>query len=186
MNASQISNEAQLALSQISLFHRFLPAAKKLSDKEKLPCRYFSPPLKIVGVYGPTVGETGYLSITTLPQRVTTFTTGGFIIGDDYRITDYFAIGLMGSYAYTATDLQPSGDINVNTGRGGLYFTYFSHGFYINGAAYGGHNTYNTSRQGILGAANGSTSGGEFSTFGQAGYDFHFGKFAVGPLFALQ
>jgi len=90
------------------------------------------------------------------------------------------------SYAYTATDLQPSGDIDVNTGRGGLYFTYFSHGFYINGAAYGGHNTYNTSRQGILGAANGSTSGGEFSTFGQAGYDFHFGNFAVGPLFALQ
>jgi hypothetical protein len=44
-------------------------------------------------------------------------------------------------------NLQPSGDIDVNTGRGGLYFTYFSHGFYINGAAYGGHNTYNTSRQ---------------------------------------
>jgi hypothetical protein len=56
----------------ISLFHRFLPAAKKLSDKEKLPRRYFSPPLKIVGVYGPTVGETGYLLITTVPQRATT------------------------------------------------------------------------------------------------------------------
>jgi uncharacterized protein with beta-barrel porin domain len=108
------------------------------------------------------------------------FTTGGFIIGVDYRITDYFAIGLMGSYAYTRTNLQPSGDIDVNTGRGGLYFTYFSHGFYINGAAYGGHNTYNASRQGIFGAANGSTSGGEFSTFGQTGYDVHFGNFAVG------
>jgi outer membrane autotransporter protein len=104
----------------------------------------------------------------------------------DYRITDYFAIGLMGSYAYTRTNLQPSGDIDVNTGRGGLYFTYFNHGFYINGAAYGGHNSYNMSRQGILGAANGSASGGEFSTFGQTGYDFHFGNFAVGPLFALQ
>jgi outer membrane autotransporter protein len=92
----------------------------------------------------------------------------------------------MGSYAYTRTNLRPSGDIDVNTGRGGLYFTYFSHGFYINGAAYGGHNTYNTSRQGLFGAANGSTSGGEFSTFGQTGYDFHFGNFAVGPLFALQ
>jgi uncharacterized protein with beta-barrel porin domain len=75
------------------------------------------------------------------------FTKGGFIIGVDYRITDYFAIGLMGSFAYTRTNLQPSGDIDVNTGRGGLYFTYFNHGFYINGAAYGGHTSYNTSRQ---------------------------------------
>ena len=99
------------------------------------------------------------------------FTTGGFIIGVDYRITDYFAIGLMGSYAYTRTNLQPSGDIDVNTGRGGLYFTYFSHGFYINGAAYGGHNSYDTSRQGLLGAANGSTSGGEFSTWTEAEYE---------------
>ena len=92
----------------------------------------------------------------------------------------------MGSYAYTRTSLQPSGDIDVNTGRGGLYFTYFSHGFYINGAVYGGHNSYNTSRQGILGMANGGTSGGEFSPFGQTGYDFHFGNLSVGPLFALQ
>lgn len=114
------------------------------------------------------------------------FTTGGFIVGVDYRITDHFAVGLMGSYAYTATNLQPSGDIDVNTGRGGLYATYFDRGFYFNGAAYGGHNSYNTSRQGLLGAANGSTSGGEFSTWGEAGYDFHLGNFKVGPMAALQ
>jgi fibronectin-binding autotransporter adhesin len=114
------------------------------------------------------------------------FTTGGFILGIDYRITDHFAIGLMGSYAYTATNLQPAGDIDVNTGRGGLYATYFDHGFYVNGAAYGGHNTYNTSRQGLLGMANGSTSGGEFSTFIEAGYNFHFGDITVGPIVSLQ
>ena len=114
------------------------------------------------------------------------FTTGGFVIGVDYRITDHFAIGLTGSYAYTSTNLQPSGDIDVNTGRGGLYATYFDRGFYINGAVYGGHNSYNTSRQELQGMANGSTSGGEFSTFGEAGYDFHFGSFTVGPLFSIQ
>jgi uncharacterized protein with beta-barrel porin domain len=59
------------------------------------------------------------------------FTTGGFIIGLDYRITDHFAVGLMGSYAHTGTSLQPFGDIDVNTGRGGLYATYFDHGFYL-------------------------------------------------------
>ena len=56
------------------------------------------------------------------------FTTGGFILGIDYRITDHFAIGLMGSYAYTATNLQPAGDIDVNTGRGGVYETTSSSG----------------------------------------------------------
>ena len=37
-------------------------------------------------------------------------------------------------------NLQPSGDIDVNTGRGGLYATYFDKGFYVNAAAYGGYN----------------------------------------------
>jgi outer membrane autotransporter protein len=114
------------------------------------------------------------------------FTTGGVTLGIDYRITDHSAIVLVGSYAYTATNLQPAGDIDVNTGRGGLHATYFDRGFYVNGAAYGGHNCYNTSRQGLLGLANGSTSSGEFSAFIQAGCDFNFGNFTVGPIAAAQ
>jgi len=114
------------------------------------------------------------------------FTTGGFIIGVDYRITDHFAVGVMGGYAYTATNLQPSGDIDVNTGRSGLYATYFDHEFYINAAAYGGYNSYSTSRQELQGMANGSTNSGEFSIWAESGYDFHFGDFAVGPMGALQ
>ena len=57
----------------------------------------------------------------------------------DYRITDSLAVGIFGSYAHTSTDLKP-GDVDVNTGRGGLYATYWDKGFYINGAVYGGHN----------------------------------------------
>jgi outer membrane autotransporter protein len=120
------------------------------------------------------------------PARGYNFTTGGFIIGVDYRLTDHFAIGLMGSYAYTQTNLQPSGDVDVNTGGGGLYLTYFANGFYINAATYGAHNSYNTSRQGLRGMANGSTSSGEFSTWTESGYDLHVGDFAVGPMAALQ
>jgi outer membrane autotransporter protein len=92
----------------------------------------------------------------------------------------------MGSYAHTDTNLQPSGDIDVNTGRGGLYAGYFDHRFYINAAAYGGYNSYSESRQGLLGMANGSTNSAEFSTWTEAGYDFHFGDFTVGPMGALQ
>ena len=56
------------------------------------------------------------------------FTTGGFIIGVDYRVTDHFAVGLMGSYAYSRGNLQPSGNIDTNTGRkDGLRNTCFVH-----------------------------------------------------------
>jgi outer membrane autotransporter protein len=114
------------------------------------------------------------------------FTTGGGSVGIDYRITDSFAVGIFGSYAHTSTDLKP-GDVDVNTGRGGLYASYWNKGFYINGAVYGGYNSYDTSRQQLIrGMASGSTSGYEFSTFGEAGYDFHFGNFSVGPIGSLQ
>ena len=68
------------------------------------------------------------------------FTTGGVSLGIDYRITDQLAIGVMGDYSHTWTSLNPSGHIDVDSGRGGVYATWFSHGIYINGAIYGGHN----------------------------------------------
>jgi outer membrane autotransporter protein len=34
--------------------------------------------------------------------------------------------------------------------------------------------------------ASGNTNGYELSTFGEAGYDFHFGNFSVGPIGSLQ
>jgi fibronectin-binding autotransporter adhesin len=115
------------------------------------------------------------------------FTTGGVSIGVDYRITDWLALGVFGTYAHTWTSLNP-GHVDVNTGRGGLYATYWNQGFYINGGIYGGYNSYDTSRQTLLQGrpANGSTEGYEFSTFVDAGYDFHFGNFTVGPVFAAQ
>ena len=115
------------------------------------------------------------------------FTTGGVMLGVDYRITDHFAIGLSGIYSHTWTQLQPAGNVGVNTGLGGIYATYFDRGFYVNAAAYGGYNSYDTSRQGLLGGfANGNTNGNEFSTFIGGGYDWHLGHFSVGPLAYLQ
>ena len=67
-------------------------------------------------------------------------TTGGVSVGVDYRITDYLAVGAFGIYAHTWTSLNPG---DVNTGRGGLYATYWNYGFYVNG----GSNSYDTSRR---------------------------------------
>jgi outer membrane autotransporter protein len=114
------------------------------------------------------------------------FTTGGVSLGIDYRITDQLAIGAMGDYSHTWTALQPSGHIDVDSGRGGLYATWFSHGMYLNGAIYGGHNNYDSSRAALGGLATGGTEGAEWSTFVSAGYDFHISTLTIGPIASLQ
>jgi len=55
----------------------------------------------------------------------------------------------MGDYSYTWTSLKPSRHIDVDSGRGGVYATWFNSGFYVNGAIYGGHNTYDSGRAGL-------------------------------------
>ncbi len=83
------------------------------------------------------------------------FTTGGVSVGIDYRITDQLAIGVIGEYSHTWTSLEPSGPIDVNSGRGGVYATWFNHGIYFNAAIYGGDNNYHSSRSGLGGLATG-------------------------------
>jgi outer membrane autotransporter protein len=118
------------------------------------------------------------------------FTTGGVSLGVDYRVTDCLTFGVFGNYSHTWTDLKP-GDIGVDTGRGGLYATYFNRGFsvgtfYLNGAIYGGYNSYDSRRPALAGVATANTDGGEFSTFVSGGYDFHLGQLTVGPIGSLQ
>jgi outer membrane autotransporter protein len=114
------------------------------------------------------------------------YTTGGFTAGVDYRILDHFVLGIMGGYANDSVNLKP-GSIDIDTGWGGAYAGYWSHGFYVLAAAFGGGNSLDTSRATILGGrANGSTNSQEWSTFGSTGYDFHFGSFTIGPTAALQ
>jgi outer membrane autotransporter protein len=114
------------------------------------------------------------------------FTTGGVSLGIDYRITDQLAVGLMGDYSHTWTSLEPSGHIDVDSGRGGVYATWFHHGIYLNAAVYGGHNAYDSSRAGLGGLATGGTEGAEWSTFVSGGYDLHFGLLSFGPIASLQ
>ncbi|MBV9273770.1 MAG: autotransporter outer membrane beta-barrel domain-containing protein, partial [Verrucomicrobia bacterium] len=104
----------------------------------------------------------------------------------DYRVLDHFVIGLMGGYAHDDVNLKP-GNIGIDTGWGGAYAGYWSHGFYVLASAFGGGNSLDTSRATILGTrANGDTNSQEWSTFGSTGYDFHLGNFVIGPTAALQ
>jgi fibronectin-binding autotransporter adhesin len=114
------------------------------------------------------------------------FTTGGVSLGIDYRLTDQLTVGVMGEYAHTWTNLEPSGHIDVDSGRGGVYASWFNHGLYFNGAIYGGHNVYDSARASLGGLASGGTGGAEFSTFVGAGYDLHVGRLTAGPIASLQ
>jgi outer membrane autotransporter protein len=67
-----------------------------------------------------------------------------------------------------------------------VYATWYNHGIYLDAAIYAGHNSYNSSRSGLDGLADGNTGGTELSTFLSGGYDFHFGPLTVGPIAALQ
>jgi T5SS/PEP-CTERM-associated repeat protein/autotransporter-associated beta strand protein len=162
-----------------------IPTGKEIGKKEVVPPALVPGPTNRWGVWVNGWGEWVNVNDDNGAKGYN-FTTGGVSVGVDYRITDYLAIGLFGTYAHTWTSLNP-GSIDVNTGRGGLYATYWNQGFYINGAVYAGHNSYDTSRGELTNTlANGSTGGYEVSTFVDTGYDFHFGDLSFGPVFAAQ
>jgi outer membrane autotransporter protein len=160
------------------------PTGKEIGKKEVAPPVFAPSPQNRWGVWVNGWGD--WVSVDDDNSiKGYDFTTGGGSVGLDYRITDCLAVAIFGTYAHTWTSLNP-GDVDVNTGRGGLYATYWNQGFYVNGGIYGGSNSYDTSRQTLLQGlfANGSTSGYEFGTFVDTGYDFHFGNLSFGPVFS--
>jgi outer membrane autotransporter protein len=114
------------------------------------------------------------------------FDTGGVSLGLDYRLTKNLAVGIAARYAHTWTNLVGNGNIDVDSGGGGLYATFFQDGFYLNGYAGGTHNSYDTQRDALGGGASGSTSGGEFDGYAGGGYEFHSGGFSFGPIASLE
>jgi hypothetical protein len=69
----------------------------------------------------------------------------------------------------------------LNSGRGGVYATWFNRGIYLNGVIYGGHNIYSSSRSTLGGMASGGTGGAEYSTFISGGPDFDCGHLTGRP-----
>jgi outer membrane autotransporter protein len=114
------------------------------------------------------------------------FTTSGVTFGLDYRLTKSLAVGIAGGYARTWTDLTRSGNIDVDSGRGGVYTTFHRDGFYLNGFAGGSYNSYYARRDGLGGGARGSTNAGEFDSYVGCGYEFHYQGLTFGPIASLQ
>ena len=178
----------QIQQGSTGLISNLPPAPPPTTGKgvvEKQPVAFQPAPTNCWGVWVNGWGDFVNVDDSSLAKGYR-FTTGGVSVGIDYRLTDHLAVGLFGAYAHTWTDFRP-GDGDVNTGRGGLYATYWDpQGWWVNAGIWGGYNSYSTSRQALLGPANGSTSGYEFSTFGDAGYDFHCGDLTFGPIVSMQ
>jgi T5SS/PEP-CTERM-associated repeat protein len=143
-------------------------------------------PINRWGVWASGWGDFANVDSTNAAQGYR-FTIGGISAGVDYLvIPNHFAVGLFGGYSRSWINLTPSGSASANTGRGGLYATYFNQGWWVDAAGWAGGTNYSTSRQAIAGTANGETSGWEASTFGEAGKDFLCGNFSFGPTVAMQ
>ncbi len=110
----------------------------------------------------------------------------GFTMGVDYRATDHFAIGLSGGYTHTTGQLVDNGRLNTDGGRMGLYSTYYTNGFYVDAAASGGWNQYDTRRSAFLGQETGSTDGAEFNGMVAAGYDWKKDCWLIGPVASFE
>jgi outer membrane autotransporter protein len=106
--------------------------------------------------------------------------------GADYRVCPNFAFGLTGGYAHTNADLVNNGSLDVNGGTIGAYATAFGGGFYINAAATGTFNGYDSHRTALLGTASGDTNGADFTGLIAAGYEWKKGGLTIGPTASYQ
>jgi outer membrane autotransporter protein len=110
----------------------------------------------------------------------------GFTLGVDYRLTDHWAIGLSGGYSHSTAELVDNGRMNTDGGKMGLYTTYYTNGFYVDAAASGGWNQFDTRRTAFLGQETGSTDGAEFDGMVAVGYDWKKGCWTFGPTASFE
>jgi len=137
------------------------------------------------GVFATGLGEFTHVDSTDT-ARGFDLQTGGFTLGVDYRIGSNFAIGLIAGYAHTNADLANNGDLDVNSGKFGLYATAFSGGFYLDTAVTGGISGYDSHRAALGGTASGSTNGGDLNVLVNGGYDWTKGGLSIGPTASFQ
>jgi outer membrane autotransporter protein len=137
------------------------------------------------GVFVTGLGEFTHVDSTDL-ARGFDLQTGGFTLGVDYRIGSNFAIGLIAGYAHTNADLANDGNLDVNSGKFGLYATTFSGGFYLDTAVTGGISGYDSHRTALGGTASGSTNGGDLNVLVNGGYDWKNGGLSIGPTASFQ
>ncbi|CAN5798354.1 autotransporter domain-containing protein [soil metagenome] len=119
------------------------------------------------------------------------YASGGFTAGADYSWNEHLSTGFYGGYQGTYAKYGGSGGSNtINSALFGGYATYAQDGFYSDAIIGGGYSSYNVRRPIQFGSidrtATAKPDGGQFTTYLDAGYDWHVGGFTFGPLVAGQ
>ncbi|HSI14659.1 MAG TPA: autotransporter outer membrane beta-barrel domain-containing protein, partial [Chthoniobacter sp.] len=74
----------------------------------------------------------------------------------------------------------------VNSGRLGVYGTYYTGGYYADAAVTGAATNYSTRRSSLEGVASGSTQGGSVDVLVNTGYDWRIDALTIGPTASFQ
>ncbi len=124
-------------------------------------------------------------SSTNSPSSKASYLAGDAIAGVSFRMTSNLSAGILFDYNNTSAKTDSAGSrTTVNTYSPGVYATYFTHGFYVNGLFSFGVNNYSNTRDiGFLGSqATSSPTGEQYVSNLDFGYDFHPEKeWIVGP-----
>ncbi len=124
-------------------------------------------------------------------QDDSSFRNVGLTVGADYHITRNLAVGLMGGYGRTRSDLDAIGSTAaINSYTLGVYGTYYRHGFYVDALAnYGWNNTEKDRRivyPGVDRTAASDQQGRTWTLSGSAGYDFRLQNWVITPKLSLD
>ncbi|MCE0523166.1 MAG: autotransporter domain-containing protein [Methylacidiphilales bacterium] len=123
------------------------------------------------------------------PSSKASYTAADATAGVSFRMTSNLAAGVLFDYNHTSAKTDSSGShTDVDSYSPGLFATYFTHGFYVNGLFSFGFNNYSNSRNiGFLGqTASSSPNGQQYVGDLDFGYDFHPNKnWIVGPTLGL-
>jgi outer membrane autotransporter protein len=109
------------------------------------------------------------------------FDTMGATLGADLRVSDRFAVGVLGSYGKSDASLVNGGNIDAESFKGAVYATAFKDGFYMDALLGAGYNTYETKRSSLFGYAEGDPDGWELNAMVNTGYDFRRGNWTLSP-----
>jgi uncharacterized protein with beta-barrel porin domain len=155
-----------------------LLTGKKEAAPESRYGLYLQPNL-ILGSQSTTANQTGF-----------SFTTAGFTLGADYKVSDSLLLGLASGYSHTGAGFRNSGGSNENNSWPILaYGAYLPGPYYAFGSLGYSLNFFNLERniafEAINRTAKSSTVGNQFNAYAESGYDLKWNWLVVTPNVSL-
>jgi outer membrane autotransporter protein len=113
------------------------------------------------------------------------FSTGGMILGSDYKLMENLAVGAYAGYQGSESKTSTDSEIDSDSAKVGIYASWWHEkGSWLSANIGGGYHSYDTERVSVGGNAKGDTEGREINTQLALGHDFKAGankEWTFGP-----